>query len=114
MFGRTENITKDSSITYGASSEQGSGQYHDTPFSVTQEDTTLPQHAWSKVGTITNASKLEKHIIRNVNTDNGTTNTLYMCNFPNCAHLGRFNVKRRAIYHIRTVHLQERPYKCNW
>ncbi|KAF8530825.1 hypothetical protein JB92DRAFT_2855089 [Gautieria morchelliformis] len=61
-----------------------------------------------QVGTLTTTLDLEAYIIKTRVNDM----TSHFCGYPECEHKGRFDSRRKAISHIRCIHLKEKPFKC--
>ncbi|KAF8512333.1 hypothetical protein JB92DRAFT_288935 [Gautieria morchelliformis] len=66
------------------------------------------QHIWRQTGSISTTKSLS-HLISHVFINNVTT---FFCGWNNCGHPVGFLHKAQLITHIRSVHLQEKPFQC--
>ena len=67
-----------------------------------------PQHVWRQIGSVSTIKSLS-HLIVQVSIDNVTT---YLCGWSNCTHPVGFSQKAQVLTHIRSAHLQEKPFQC--
>ncbi|KAF8584230.1 hypothetical protein K439DRAFT_1157142 [Ramaria rubella] len=66
------------------------------------------QHAWIQTGTISTSKSLN-HFILPVTAGNVTS---FLCGWAGCKHPVGFCQKTHLVTHIRSVHLQEKPFRC--
>ncbi|KAF8530826.1 hypothetical protein JB92DRAFT_3139211 [Gautieria morchelliformis] len=105
-----QDITYAASISPGEFVPQGSSQLPDASLDITPGEyhSAYPQHIVMQVGTLTTTLDLEAYIIKTRVNDT----TSYSCGYPDCGQKGRFVSRRKAISHIRCIHLKEKPFKC--
>jgi hypothetical protein len=68
------------------------------------------QHAYTQAGSITTIQTIITHI-NEINPGN-TGATYFNCVYPGCQRPVGFSARKEAIAHIRTSHIQEKPFAC--
>ncbi|KAF8584223.1 hypothetical protein K439DRAFT_1633714 [Ramaria rubella] len=66
------------------------------------------QHSWTQMGEITPSKDLGHHVLDVIT---GGIKTFF-CRWPGCKHPVGFAQKPQLFTHIRSVHLQEKPFRC--
>ena len=74
---------------------------------IPQQDQAM-QHHYTQNRSITSSTELGRHILQ-VRNDGVKT---FFCGWPECKHPVGFETKPRAITHIRSAHLREKPFIC--
>jgi hypothetical protein len=69
---------------------------------------TTTQHAWIQTSQVT-SSKALNHLVLEFSTGGVKS---YFCGWEGCKHPVGFAQKPQLITHIRSVHLQEKPFLC--
>ncbi|KAF8519605.1 hypothetical protein BU17DRAFT_65828 [Hysterangium stoloniferum] len=65
-------------------------------------------HAWVQTGLVTGSKFLNQYVI-----DHSTDDVpCFTCGWGGCTHRSAFPQKSQLLTHIRSVHLEEKPYKC--
>jgi len=82
------------SDTYFGESEDGSGQ----------------QHSWVQVGNVTTTKHLSHLVLEESTSSSGAR--MFWCGWQGCTHPVGFPHKAQLVTHIRSVHLQEKPFLC--
>ncbi|KAF8512336.1 hypothetical protein JB92DRAFT_2929004 [Gautieria morchelliformis] len=67
-----------------------------------------PQHVWRQTSSVSTATSLS-HLILQTSINNVTT---FLCGWNNCPHPVGFSQKAQLTTHIRSMHLQEKPFEC--
>ena len=70
--------------------------------------TAAPKHVWRQIGNVSTIKSLS-HLIVQVSVSNVTT---YLCGWNGCTHSAGFVHKAQLLTHIRSAHLQEKPFQC--
>jgi len=104
-FGRSRRSTSLalSTLQHSPTSEQGESEASGSEGSV-------PQHRWIQVADVTTTRHLSHLVVEGPASDNGMR-TFY-CGYQGCAHPVGFPHKTQLVTHIRSVHLQEKPFLC--
>jgi len=88
-------------------------QNHDVAFAAgdsdaSGSDSASVTHNWIQVGSVTTSKSLKPYVV-----DVSSSETKYfLCGWNDCRHPVEFNNKSQLITHIRSVHLQEKPFLC--
>jgi hypothetical protein len=99
-----------SSSSLGSTSSSPVSDTYQGESETNASDGSAPPHNWIQVGNVTTTRVLSHLVLEDTSAGNGVRT--FFCGWQGCTHPVGFPHKSQLVTHIRSVHLQEKPFLC--